>query len=93
MEINHVHSGNKGSFVAVDDDFQLGEIVYSMKSDNVIVIEHTEVEPVSKGRGIGKSLVFKVADYARVNDLKVDAQCPFAKSIFKKNEEIQDVLE
>ena len=43
------------------------------------------------GQGIGTQLVSAVVDYARDNNLKVQADCPFAKSVFEKHEDFQDV--
>jgi len=92
MEINHIESEGKGTFVAVDDDIQLGEIAYNMNNEGRLVITQTGVEAAAKGRGVGRSLVYKVADYARVNQLKIVPICPFAKSIFDRHRDIQDVL-
>ena len=41
---------------------------------------------------VGKKLVMAVVQYARVNNLKIIPLCPFAKSVFDKTKEIQDLI-
>mgnify|MGYP006170533337 CR=1 FL=1 len=48
-------------------------------------------DPAFKGKGMGEKLVIAGAEYARKENLKILPLCPFAKNIFSKNKEIQDV--
>ncbi|MER2192633.1 MAG: GNAT family N-acetyltransferase [Solibacillus sp.] len=64
---------------------------YGMKG-NVIIITHTVVFETYKGKGYGRQLIDALVDYAREHDKKVEPQCPFAKVVFAKTPEIQDVL-
>ncbi len=57
-----------------------------------IIIDHTEVNPVNNGKGFGKKMVVKAVEYARENGIKIIPLCPFAKSVFDKNPELNDVL-
>lgn len=59
---------------------------------NVLVIEHTVVFEEFKGKGYGRQLIYALVDYARDTGKKIEPQCPFAKAIFAKTPEIQDVL-
>ncbi len=43
------------------------------------------------GQGLGKQLVEAVVNYARENNLKIIASCPFAKDVLEKNDDYQDV--
>ena len=74
------------------DGQQAGKMTYSWAGDQKFIIDHTEVDPIYKGQGVGREMVYKAVEYARGNHLKIVPLCPFAKATFEKNKEIQDVL-
>ena len=57
-----------------------------------MIIDNTEVNNILAGKGIGKQLLTKAVEYAREKKIKIIPLCPFAKSVFEKVEEFQDVL-
>lgn len=46
-----------------------------------------------QGQGVGKQLVKAAVEYARENDLKILATCPFAKGVLEKTTEYHDVYQ
>ena len=55
---------------------------------------HTEVNPAYEGNGLAKKMFIEMVSYARKNQLKVKALCPYVSVQFKKNpDEYADVLE
>lgn len=92
MIIKHNQDANKGAFVAIEDGKQIGEMTYSVAGANKIIIDHTEVDPEEKGKGIGHVLLSKVVEYARENTIKIMPLCPFAKASFDRDVNIRDVL-
>ena len=93
MNIEHIQKNKKqGYFVAAENLKEVGRITYVMSEERKIVIDHTEVDPEQEGHGIGKKLVLSVVEFARANKLKILPICTFAKAIFDKTPEIQDVL-
>lgn len=92
MNINHIEEGKTGYFFAAEDSVEVGRITYVMAGDTKLVIEHTEVNPTYEGNGIGRKLVFAVVDHAREHQLKILPVCVFARALFDKIPEIQDVL-
>mgnify|MGYP000959708741 CR=1 FL=1 len=92
MEINHKQEETKGAFVAEENGTKAGEMTYSKAGAEKIIIDHTEVNPEFKGRGVGKEMVLAAVDYARKNNIKILPLCPFAKATFDRNKDIQDVL-
>lgn len=92
MEINHRKEENKGAFIASENGTKAGEMTYSKAGAEKIIIDHTEVNPEFKGRGVGKEMVLAAVDYARKNNIKILPLCPFAKATFDRNKDIQDVL-
>lgn len=92
MTIQHKEGENRGVFFLPDDEDILAQIVYTVSSDNTMIIEHTEVDDELRGNNFGYELVHKTVDYARMHGMKVSPVCPFAKAVFDKKPEFGDVL-
>lgn len=92
MEIMQDNNSKNGIFKALENDILAGEMTYVWAGENKFIIDHTEVNPAFEGKGIGKKLVIAAVEYARANGLKILPLCPFAKSVFERTTEIQDVM-
>ena len=92
MFIQHKESGKRGMFYIKEDDEIIAELVYGNGGDNIIIIEHTEVDETLKGQNIAFELVQKTVDHARMHGLKITPVCPFAKAVFDKRADFKDVL-
>jgi len=93
MEISHVKTGDaKASFKAKDGDKEIGRMDYTEAGNDKIIIEHTEVDEAHQGEGLGHDLLMEVVSYAREKGIKIVPLCPFAKSVFEKEPELNDVL-
>jgi uncharacterized protein len=92
MEIQQRDEGKTGIFFIEQDDEIVAELVYSWRGKDRIIIEHTEVDDVLKGKGAGKELVSKSVEFAREKSIKIVPVCSFAKGVFDKTKEFQDVL-
>lgn len=92
MEIQQEDNGRKGSFFVEIDGERVAEMTYVWTGDSRIIIDHTEVSEKLKGMGAGKQLVTKAVEFARTRQIKIFPLCPFAKSVFDKVKEFQDVL-
>lgn len=67
-------------------------MTYTWAGPNKMIIDHTEVDDSLRGQGAGKKLLMQLVSFAREENKKVLPLCPFAKSVFQKNKDIQDVL-
>ncbi len=92
MIIERIEHGSKGAFIIKGDNERLAEMTYSKAGDKLIIIDHTEVSDALRGKGAGKQLVTAAVEYARKNQIKILPLCPFAKSVFDKTPEFNDVL-
>ncbi len=92
MKIKHIQNNKEGFFKAISKDKEAGKLKYFYKNDHTLVIDHTEVNTEFSGQGIGKQLLFKVIEFARSKNLKILPLCSFAKTMFDKNSDINDVL-
>lgn len=85
-------SAAKGYAMALDDEKRAGAMTYSVAGEHLIIIDHTEVGAEHNGKGIGKQLLYKIVEMAREKNVKIIPLCPFAAAMFKKSEDIKDVL-
>lgn len=93
MLIQHKEKDQRGSFFVEEDGQQLAEMTYSLPRENTMIIEHTEVDDVLKGKNVGNQLLNQAVEFARTNNFKIIPLCPFANAVFKKrHEEFKDVL-
>lgn len=92
MEITIIDQDNKGYAIATDNNKKVGMMSYSIAGKDLIIIDHTEIEPEFNGKGIGKQLLLKTVEMARSKNIKIVPLCPFANAMFKKITDIQDVL-
>lgn len=92
IKIQHEFDGKRGSFYLEEGAKRFAEMVYVMAGQKKMIIEHTEVDESLNGQGIGGKLLDELVDYVRKEDIKVIPLCPFAKAMFKKKEELRDVL-
>ncbi len=93
MDILQKQQETKGSFYVEENGEIVAEMTYSMASENLMIIDHTEVAGSLRGKNVGYQLVKKAAAFAREKQIKIIPLCPFAKAVFeKKKDEFEDVL-
>lgn len=92
MQIQHKEEGGKGMFYIEENGNTLAELIYNLPTADKMIIEHTEVDDSLGGKGIGRQLVEASAEHARANNLKIIPLCTFAKSVFDRTPEWQDLL-
>lgn len=92
IEVKHEQTTKGGSFYYEVLGNRMAEMVYVMAGDKKMIIEHTEVNPSLEGRGVGKQLLAALIEYVRAKNIKVLPLCVFAKAMFSRTKEWQDVL-
>lgn len=92
MNIEIKEQSNKGFAVATVEGKRAGVMTYSIPKGDFIIVDHTEVDTEFKGQGVGKELLYKIVAMAREKNIKILPLCPFANAMFKKLDDIKDVL-
>lgn len=92
MEIQLKELDAKGYAMARENKVRAGMMTYSIAGPALIIIDHTDVEPAFNGKGVGKDMLYKIVEMAREKNVKIIPLCPFASAMFKKLEDIRDVL-
>ena len=59
---------------------------------DLIIVDHTIVNEGNNGRGLGKKLVNRLAEYASDENKYIVPVCPYAKSVLESKKEYQAVL-
>jgi uncharacterized protein len=90
--IEHEEGANRGAFFIEQDGKRIAELTYGRASDSLIIIDHTEVEPVLRGQGLARTLLAAAVNWARENHIKVKPTCPYAVAQFARDQSIRDVL-
>lgn len=91
MEFQLKELGNDGyAYVYETDGKNLAEITWARNGD-VMVMDHTFVDPSLRGQGVAKKLLDQAADYARENGLKMQALCSYVVSAFNQSSSYDDV--
>lgn len=88
--IQHNENDSRGIFYIKEKDKTIAELTYSLKN-NVMIIDHTEVNRDQEGKGLGSQLVTRSYEFAKEKGRKIDPLCPFAEVLFDKNESWNDV--
>ena len=92
MQIQLEQTVSKGSFFIEEAGNRLAEMTFTKAGERLIIVDHTEVSDALRGTGAGKKLVTEAVEYARKHKLKILPLCPFAKSVFDKTPEFEDVI-
>jgi predicted GNAT family acetyltransferase len=74
------------------DEQGTGELRYNIVGSHII-LEHTEVDPALRGRGVAGSLAKAGLEYARANNLTVIPVCPFVIAFLARHPEYQALLD
>ena len=93
MNILQEDNSKSGRFYIEENGKRVAELDYTWRSDNVISIDHTEVDDKLEGQGVGKALVEHVVIFARETGIKIRVYCAFAKTVFQRHKNFNDVLE
>lgn len=92
IAIEQENHETKGRFFYKEENKVLAEMTYSWAGTDRIIIDHTEVSDSLRGKGVGELMVRKAVDFAREKEISIIPLCPFARSVFKKYEELRDVM-
>lgn len=89
MEIKR---GNNKFYIGENESEMIAKITWKDGGNNIIVINHTIVDPSLRGQGIAGKLLKEVVDMARKEDLKIVPVCSYAVAKLTRTDEFEDVL-
>ncbi|WP_299103969.1 GNAT family N-acetyltransferase [uncultured Tenacibaculum sp.] len=92
MEVLQEDNGKKGEFYVEVNGSRDALMTYTWAGEDKIIIDHTEVGDSLRGQGVGYKLVEASVNFMRTKGIKAIPLCPFAKAVFDKKVEYNDVL-
>ncbi|WP_436872098.1 GNAT family N-acetyltransferase [Acinetobacter haemolyticus] len=92
MGIQQTDDSKHGVFKLLDGEVIAGEMAYTWAGEEMLIIDHTDVNENFRGQGVGRQLLDALVEFVRQRQVKVIPLCPFAKSVFDKDPSICDVL-
>lgn len=90
--VNIDFNDKNGNLSIASEGIKIALMTFVFAGPEKIIIDHTEVSPVFNGKGLGNKLIEKAVEVAREKKWTIIPLCPFAKKIFEKNPEFNDVL-
>ncbi len=79
------------AFEAVIDGVVVGRADY-LRTDDLVVFKHTEVDPAYEGRGVGAALARAALDDARARGVTVIPTCPFFAAYIARHPEYASLV-
>jgi predicted GNAT family acetyltransferase len=67
-----------------------GVIEYTTRHD-VVVLQHTEIDPAFEGRGLGSTLIAAAIRDIRERGLRLFPDCPFVQAYLERHPEERDI--
>ncbi|EPG40862.1 GNAT family N-acetyltransferase [Acinetobacter colistiniresistens] len=92
MTIQQSDDSKHGTFQLFEGEVLAGEMAYTWAGDEMLIIDHTDVNEDFRGQGVVRKLLDELITFVRERQVKVIPLCPFAKSVFDKDPSIRDVL-
>lgn len=75
-----------------DENKEIGEMTWSDAGTEMMIIDHTFVDPAYRGQKLAEKLVYNGVEKARREGKKIIPLCSFAKKEFDSKPEYGDVL-
>ena len=87
-----IKKGSNKFYIGETEDKMIARVTWKNGGNNIIVIDHTIVDPSLRGQGIASLLLKKVVDMAREENLKIVPVCSYAVAKLTRTDEYEDVL-
>lgn len=90
--MDEIKRGNNKFYIGDSEDKDVARITWVVGGESTIVINHTFVDPVLRGKSIAGKLLAKVVEMAREEDLKIVPTCSYAVAKLTRTDEYKDIL-
>jgi len=91
MVIERQDQASGGRYVAKVDGAE-AEMTFSRASPKLVIIDHTDVPDVLRGKGVGQALALHAVEDARQGGWKIVPLCPFFRAQSVRHQEWHDVV-
>ena len=92
FDIRLEEGDSKGRYVVDGPDGSVAEMTFTKVGSKQVIIDHTGVPDIFRGKGVGALLVARAVEDARAAGKTIIPLCPFAAAQFRRHPEWADVL-
>jgi predicted GNAT family acetyltransferase len=90
--MNEIKRGKDRFYIGESETNNIAKITWVKGGENIIIVNHTFVDPALRGQSIAAKLLAKVVEMAREENLKIVPTCSYAVVKLTRNDEYADVL-
>ncbi len=87
-----IKKGNNKFYIGESEQELIAKITWKNGEDNIIIVDHTIVDPSLRGQGIAGKLLAKVVEMARNENLKIIPVCSYVVAKMTRTNEYDDIL-
>lgn len=87
-----IKKGNNKFYIGESEEEMVARITWKNGGENIIVVDHTIVDPSLRGKGVAGKLLQKVVTMAREENLKIVPVCSYVVAKMTRNDEYKDIL-
>lgn len=89
--VSHHQGGSGGVFYIEDQGSRIAEMTYRRLGANRILVDHTEVDPRLRGKGVARQLLDAAVSWARAHDTRISATCSYVLVQFARDRSLADI--
>lgn len=90
--MNEIKRGTDRFYIGESESNDVARITWVDGGNDIIVVNHTFVDPALRGQSIAGKLLAKVVEMAREENLKIVPSCSYAVAKLTRTDEYKDVL-
>ncbi len=93
LSLEKVDNGATGQYNVFMENKRIGSISYSWIQPDHMSVDYVLIDPMLRGKGLGSHVMECLAQEARKDHYKITPICGFARNIFIRKPDLQDVLQ
>ena len=90
--MSEIKKGINKFYLGDSDTSNMAKITWVSGGENIIVVNHTFVDPSLRGQNVAGRLLAKVIEMAREENLKIVPTCSYVVAKMTRNDEYHDIL-
>lgn len=87
-----IKKGTSKFYIGESEQDMVARITWRDGGENIIIVDHTIVDPSLRGQGVAGKLLDKVITMAREENIKIIPECSYVVAKMTRTNEYEDVL-
>lgn len=90
--MSDIKKGTNKFYLGQSDSDNVARITWVQGGENIIVVNHTFVDPSLRGQNVAGQLLAEVVKMARAENLKIVPTCSYVVAKMTRTDEYKDIL-